>query len=151
MSGQSAILESLRKNGHRVTPQRVMILEIMQNHHGHISAEEVYQAVYRAHPYINRSTIYRTLEMLTKEGLLTVTDLGKGPVSYELNSGEPHHHLVCEQCGRIEEFDHALLESLQKSLLRQYKFQARLDHMAIFGLCSKCQPKPSKGRQASKS
>ena len=151
MSGQSTILENLRKSGHRVTPQRVMILEIMQNHQGHISAEEVYQAVYLAHPYINRSTIYRTLEMLTKEGLLTVTDLGKGPVSYEVNTGEPHHHLVCEKCGRIEEFDHALLEPLQKALLRQYKFQARLDHMAIFGLCSKCQPKVSKGHQTSKS
>ena len=106
-----------------------------------MSAEHVYHEVAVAHPYINRSTIYRTLEMLTKEGLLTVTDLGQGPVCYEVHTGEPHHHLVCERCGGIEEFDHALLQPLRKTLGRQYKFRARLDHMAIFGLCSKCQLK----------
>src|SRR5438477_12561613 len=101
----------------------------MAKRRGHISAEAVYQAIYPEHPYITRSTVYRTLDMLTKEAVLTVTDLGTGPVAYELSTGEPHHHLVCEHCGQIEEFDHALLESLQKSLLRQYKFQARLEHM----------------------
>jgi Fur family ferric uptake transcriptional regulator len=150
MREQSPILENLRKTGHRVTPQRVMILEAVNEHGGHISAEEVYQAVYIAHPYINRSTVYRTLEMLTKEGVLTVTDLGQGPVSYELNTGEPHHHLVCQNCGQIEEFDHALLQSLQQALKRKYQFKARLDHMAIFGLCSKCQAKASKGQQPPK-
>jgi Fur family ferric uptake transcriptional regulator len=127
-----------------------MILEIMQNHRGHVSAEEVYQSLYVAHPYINRSTIYRTLEMLTKEGVLTVTDLGTGPVSYELNTGEPHHHLVCENCGKIEEFDHELLQSLRQALKRKYQFQARLDHMAIFGLCGKCRANTSKAQQTRK-
>jgi Fur family ferric uptake transcriptional regulator len=116
MSTQSLILENLRKGGHRVTPQQVMILEVMGKHHGHISAEEVYLAINQAHPYVNRATAYRTLDMLTKAGVLTVTDLGTGPVSYEMYRGEPHHHLVCQNCGKIEEFDHALLEALQASL-----------------------------------
>jgi Fur family ferric uptake transcriptional regulator len=149
MSEQSDILSLLRRNGHRVTPQRVMILEAVRKHGGHMSAEDVYREVEVTHPYVNRSTVYRTLEMLTKEGLVTVTDLGKGPVHYELHTGAPHHHLVCQNCGKIEEFDHALLEPLQKNLERQYKFQARLDHMAIFGLCAKCQaknPKPGAAR-----
>ncbi len=138
MSEQSELLTLLRRNGHRVTPQRVIILEAVKKHGGHMSAEDVYREVQRAHPYVNRSTVYRTLEMLTKEGLVTVTDLGKGPVYYELQTGAPHHHLVCQNCGKIEEFDHALLLPLQKSLERHYKFQARFDHLAVFGLCHKC-------------
>jgi len=148
MSEQQEILNLLRKNGHRVTPQRVMILGAVQKHGGHMSAEDVYQALQTDHPYVNRSTVYRTLEMLTKEGLVTVTDLGKGPVYYELHSGEPHHHLVCQNCGKIEVFDDALLESLNKALERRYKFQARLEHLAIFGLCGKCQTKGSKSGTA---
>jgi Fur family ferric uptake transcriptional regulator len=144
MSEQSEILGLLRRNGHRVTPQRVMILEAVRKHGGHMSAEDVYRDVQTTHPYVNRSTIYRTLEMLTKEGLVTVTDLGKGPAHYELHTGEPHHHLICQGCGKIEAFDHDLLQPLQQSLEREYKFQARLDHMAIFGLCARCQPKPAK-------
>ena len=144
MNDQSEILENLRRNGYRVTPQRVMILAVMNKHGGHISAEEVYQQIHAVHPYVNRATVYRTLEMLSREGVVTVTDLGKGPVHYEMHTGEPHHHLVCQQCGQIEEFDHALLEPLQKSLERKYKFQPRLEHMAIFGRCSKCQLKKTK-------
>ena len=150
MSEQMEILDHLRRSGHRVTPQRVMILAAMRQRGGHVSADEVYQQVQAAHPYINRSTVYRTLEMLTKEGLVTVTDLGKGAVHYEMHSGRPHHHLVCHNCGVVEEFDHALLKPLQQSLERKYKFQARLDHMAIFGLCAKCQTKLSRGSQAAK-
>jgi Fur family transcriptional regulator, ferric uptake regulator len=148
MSEQSDILGMLRRNGHRVTPQRVMILEAVRKHGGHMSAEEVFRDVQVAHPYVNRSTVYRTLDMLTKEGLVTVTDLGKGPVHYEFHSGEPHHHLVCQSCGKIEEFDHDLLQPLQQALEHGYKFHARLDHMAIFGLCAKCQAKSMKSGSA---
>lgn len=148
MDEKHVILENLRKSGHRVTPQRVMILDVMRSRTGHITAEEVFQAVYAEQPFVNRSTVYRTLDMLTKEGLLTVTDLGTGPAAYELNTGEPHHHLVCQKCGHIEEFDHDLLSALQKSLQSQYKFQARLDHMAIFGLCAACQPRTHTGKEA---
>jgi Fur family ferric uptake transcriptional regulator len=151
MSEQPRLLDLLRRNGHRITPQRVMILEVVRNHGGHISAEEVYRELQLAHPYIYRSTVYRTLEMLSQEGVVTVTDLGKGTVHYEMHSGEPHHHLVCQSCGKLEEFDHELLQSLQQALKRKYQFQARLDHMAIFGLCSKCQAKASKGQQQPKS
>ena len=148
MSGHIAIVEQLRKNGHRVTPQRVMILQVMREHGGHVSAEEIYQRLHGEHPYVNRSTVYRTLEMLSKEGIVTVTDLGKGRVHYELHSDEPHHHLVCQNCGKVEELDHTLLEPLQTALLRKYKFKANIEHFAIFGLCNKCQEKTSKSRKA---
>lgn len=148
MSQHSQILESLRKSGHRVTPQRVIILEAIQAHGGHISAEEVFQQVQAEHPYLNRSTVYRTLEMLTKEGIVTVTDLGKGRVHYELHRTEPHHHLVCQKCGKVEQLDHVLLEPLQTALLRQYKFKANIEHFAIFGLCNRCQAKSVKSRKA---
>jgi len=146
MSAQTPIVNQMRRSGHRVTPQRVMIMEVMRKHGGHVSAEDIYQWVQAVHPYVNRSTVYRTLDMLSKENIITVTDLGKGSAHYEMHSDEPHHHMVCQQCGKVEEVDHALLEPLQNSLLRKYKFKANIEHFAIFGMCHKCQEKLNKSR-----
>ncbi len=146
MSGHTTIVNHLRRTGYRVTPQRVIILEALQRQGGHMTAEDIYARVRAEHPYINRSTVYRTLDMLSKENIITVTDLGKGSVHYEMSSDEPHHHMVCQQCGKVEEVDHALLEPLQNSLLRKYKFKANIEHFAIFGLCHKCQEKLRKAR-----
>lgn len=140
------ILESLRKNGHRVTPQRVMVLEALEAQGGHIAADDIYQQVLAKHPYANRSTIYRTLDMLGKEGIITATDLGKGRVYYELHGGAPHHHMICQTCGAVSELDHSLLEPLQTTLQRKYKFKANMHHFAIFGLCVQCQAQGKKSK-----
>jgi len=138
MSDPTAILKNLRQSGHRVTPQRVMVLEAMQTQGGHITAEDIYQHVLAKHPYANRSTVYRTLDMLGKEGVVSATDLGKGRVYYELHGDAPHHHIICQGCGHVADFDHSLLEPLQETLQRKYKFRANIHHFAIFGLCAKC-------------
>jgi Fe2+ or Zn2+ uptake regulation protein len=146
MSKPREILENLRKSGRRVTPQRVMVLEVMEAQGGHIPVEDIYQHVLEKHPYANRSTIYRTLEMLTKEGIVSATDLGKGRVYYELHGDEPHHHMICQACGYVAELDHSLLEPLQETLQRKYKFKANIHHFAIFGLCASCQTKAKKNK-----
>lgn len=142
------VIDNLRKHGRRVTPQRVMILAAMQECAGHVSADEVFRRVQKKHPYVNRSTIYRTLDMLAGEGVVTVTDFGKASAQYEINRDEPHHHMVCRQCGEVGEFDHALLEPLQAALRKQYHFEATIHHFAVFGLCQVCQAKSVKTRQS---
>jgi Fur family ferric uptake transcriptional regulator len=138
MASHPTIGESLRQEGYRLTPQRMMILSIIRDNTGHISAEEIHQKVRQQYPFVNISTVYRTLNLLKKLRLISETDLGEGYVRYELLERGRHHHLVCRRCGESFAFEHELLRPLQLRLLKEYGFAADVDHFAIFGLCQRC-------------
>jgi Fur family transcriptional regulator, ferric uptake regulator len=138
MTSHPTIGESLRQEGYRLTPQRMMILAIIRDNTGHISAEEIHQKVRQQYPFVNISTVYRTLNLLKKLRLISETDLGEGYVRYELLERGRHHHLVCRRCGESFAFEHELLRPLQLRLLKEYGFAADVDHFAIFGLCQRC-------------
>jgi len=128
----------LSEQGYRLTPQRMMILSAIENSDDHISAEEIYAQVVAKYPHVNISTVYRTLELLKRLGMVTETDLGEGRVRYHPADKGHHHHLVCTECGAVIDLDESLLSSLKSALLREYKFVADLRHLAIFGRCVKC-------------
>lgn len=130
--------EWLQQRGLRVTPQRVMVLEAIREGSGHMTAEEVYKRVCERYPYVNLATIYRTLELFKDLGLLTVIDVGEKSVQYELLSAEPHHHLICEHCGLVADLDDSLMLSVRERLANEFGFQARVEHVAIFGHCQNC-------------
>ena len=135
------MVKKLSEQGYRLTPQRLMILSAIENAqgHGHISAEEIYAQVVAKYPNVNISTVYRTLELLKRLGLVTETDLGGGRVRYHPVDRGHHHHLVCQNCGAIIDLDESVLLTLKNTLLRDYNFIADLKHLAIFGRCLKCQ------------
>ncbi len=137
MSGHFKILQSLRETGHRLTPQRLMILSTIHEHQGHITAEEVCEKIHQEYPYLDISTVYRTLELLKGLGLVTRTDLGGGRAVYEMAT-ECHHHLVCQRCGGTVALHHRFLEPLEAELLEKFGFAAKMNHLAIFGLCAQC-------------
>jgi len=128
----------LSELGYRLTPQRMMIVSAIENSDNHISAEEIYAQVVAKYPYVNISTVYRTLELLKRLGLVTETDMGEGRVRYHPVGKGHHHHLVCQECGAIIALDESLLSSLKSALLREYKFSADLRHLAILGRCVNC-------------
>jgi len=132
------IISKLTEQGYRLTPQRMMILSAIENSDDHISAEEIHAQIVAKYPKVNISTVYRTLELLKRLGLVTETDLGGGRVRYHPAAKGHHHHLVCQECGAIIDLDESLLYSLQSALLREYKFSADLRHLAIFGRCANC-------------
>ena len=132
------IVSKLSELGYRLTPQRMMILSAIENSDDHISAEEIYAQVMAKYPKVNISTVYRTLELLKRLGLVTETDLGGGRVRYHPAEKGHHHHLVCQECGAIIDLDESLLSSLKSALFREYKFSADLRHLAIFGRCVNC-------------
>jgi len=138
MTPHATVVESLRQEGYRLTPQRMMILDIINDSVSHISAEEIHQKVREQYPFVNISTIYRTLNLLKKLRLISETDLGEGYVRYELLERGRHHHLICRRCGESSTFEHEFLKPLQLRLLNKYGFAADLDHFAIFGLCQRC-------------
>jgi len=132
------IASALSKQGYRLTPQRLMILEAIEKSDDHISAEEVYSQVVARYPNVNISTVYRTLDLLKQLGLVTETDLGGGRFRYHPANKGHHHHLVCKQCGAIIDLGESLLAPLEEGLLREHGFLADLRHLAITGLCSGC-------------
>lgn len=138
MSHSGDIVKKLTEQGYRLTPQRLMTISALGNSDGHISAEEIYAQVAAKYPHVNISTVYRTLELLKKLGLVTETDFGEGRVRYHPVGKGHHHHLVCQECGGIVDLDEAVLTPLKEVLLREYGFSADLRHLAIFGRCVKC-------------
>jgi len=138
MNRRREITGKLSELGYRLTPQRLMILSAIENSDNHISAEEIYAQIVARYPNVNISTVYRTMELLKRLGLVTETDLGEGRVRYHPTEKGHHHHLVCRECGATIDLDDSLLAPLKNALLREYNFMADLKHLAIFGRCVKC-------------
>ena len=131
--------ESLKEKGYRLTPQRMMVLEALHQAEGHITAPEIYGRVRAKYPWVNKSTIYRTLELLKELDLVTETELGGDKLYYHHADKGHHHHLVCQKCGRTIDLDESLLTPLEDTLRIKYHFQADLRHLAIHGHCLRCQ------------
>lgn len=132
------IAGKLSKQGFRLTPQRIMILSAIENSDDHISADEIYAQIIARYPNVNISTVYRTLELLKRLGLVTETDLGEGRLSYHPTEKGRHHHIVCRLCGATIDLDESLLAPIKSALFSEYKFVADLRHLAILGRCLTC-------------
>ncbi len=133
--------EILREKGHRLTPQRLLILKIIYNADSHISAEEIYDKLHTFYPYTNISTVYRTLELLKELDLVNETDFGDGRARYHSAEKGHHHHLICRRCNKITDLDESVLYPLKDTLLHDYGFKADLRHLAISGECKDCREK----------
>ena len=132
------MIDKLSEKGYRLTPQRMMVLTAIENNPNHISAEEIYSQVIEKYPHVNISTVYRTLDLLKGLEMVTETDLGGSRVRYHPADEGHHHHLVCQECGKTIDLDDSVLASLKDTLYREYKFDADLRHLAIFGCCANC-------------
>lgn len=136
---RSSLIDELKNRGIRITPQRVIIFDAIETLEGHITAEDIYREVEQNNPYISLATVYRTLELLLDLKLINQTNLGRGHTYYAMKDHGTHHHLVCTNCGRIQEFDDILFEPLRQSLQQKFGFHANTEHMSIFGTCQDCQ------------
>lgn len=133
------IANQLREAGYRVTPQRQIILDAVCELGGHVTPEEVFARITEIAPTINQATVYRTLHFLSEQRIVTVTQLGDGRIGYELAGHEPHHHLVCRDCGVTIELPHNIVHQLYDNAMKDYNFAIDMDHISFFGLCNRCQ------------
>jgi len=150
MSGHYGLLRMLREQGYRLTPQREMVILALHEAEGHLSAEEVYERVRRQNPYVDLSTVYRTLELLREMGIVSQCQVNGPQALYELTVRSPHHHLVCRHCKAVIDIAPDDLSGLRELLLERYHFKADLEHLILEGLCSACaaQCEPAAGRSA---
>jgi len=135
------LIEELQQRGLRATPQRAIIFEAIEKLDGHITAEDIFEEVKQVNAYISLATVYRTLELLQELNLITPTNLGGSQTYFALKDHGSHHHLVCLNCGAIEEFADSVFDPIRVKLAEEYSFQVRTDHMSLFGICQHCQEK----------
>ncbi len=129
--------DRIRERGFRLTPQREMILDAVCEGGGHTTFEEIYRRVQAKAPSINRTTVYRTLDFLRQLRLVVAAEI-EGRTVYEIASEEPHHHLICRSCGRVEQVDHEIFEELSHYIDQRYHFRVDFDHMVLPGVCPRC-------------
>jgi Fur family ferric uptake transcriptional regulator len=127
----------LRSRGLRATPQRLMVLKALSRGGRHLSAEEIHTEIVGAHPSVNLTTVYRTLEMLVDEGIVKRAHLGATRRLYEIRH-EAHHHLLCLSCSRVEHIAAAHLAEVEAHLDREHGFEVQETTLTSFGTCSNC-------------
>lgn len=139
------IKEALQEAQYKLTPQReVTVKVLLENERDHLSAEDVFLKVKDKYPEIGLATVYRTLELLSELKILDKINFGDGVSRYDLRKEGAkhfHHHLVCMECGAVEEIEDDLLEDVEKIVEKEYNFKV-LDHRLTFhGICGNCQSK----------
>jgi Fur family ferric uptake transcriptional regulator len=128
----------LRKAGLKVTLPRVKILQMLDSAgQRHMSAEDVYKSLMEAGDDVGLATVYRVLTQFEQAGLLNRNHFETGKAIFELNAGSHHDHLVCLDCGRVEEFYDEEIESRQHKVAVERGFKIAEHALAIYGNCVK--------------
>ncbi len=127
-----------QKKGLRMTQQRNRILDYLLDAHHHVGMEEIYQAL-KSHG-IGRVTVFRALKMLEESHLIDRVHASDGKPRYEVNHERPHHdHLVCVECGKIQEIQWPQVEKIQEKTCKELGFVPLFHRHEIFGRCKSCQ------------
>jgi Fur family ferric uptake transcriptional regulator len=138
--------QSLKEMGLKATLPRRRILELFETSKvRHLSAEDVYKALIAEGMDVGLATVYRVLTQFEQAGLLTRQHFETGKAVFELNQGGHHDHLVCLQCGRVEEFFDGEIEKRQGEIAREKGFVLRGHSLALYADCTKtnCPNRPA--------
>ena len=128
----------LKNIGLKATLPRLKILEIFQSTKvRHLTAEDVYRHLLNENLDIGLATVYRVLTQFEQAGLLSRSNFESGKAVFELNEGRHHDHLVCLDCGRVEEFFDAEIEHRQQMIAKKSGFSLQEHSLAMYGSCTK--------------
>lgn len=129
----------LRDHNLPATAQRLAIADVVLGTDRHLSVEEVAAELRTRGASAGTATLYRTLEVLVRSGLVVQRDFGEGFKRYEASRGIPHHeHLLCTVCGRVTEFRDERLERMTTLLAEAHDFFRQRHRLVIYGLCGDC-------------
>jgi len=138
------------KSGYRLTSPRKMVLEVLAENPGHLSADEVFFLVHQRQRGIGLATVYRTLDILVRMGIIQKFDFGDGRSRYELLAGKgAPHHLICKSCGCVIDYgdlsekEIGLVEELKEEASKRHNFEFESYRIDFLGTCSKCKKKSS--------
>jgi len=127
--------------GHLLTLQRRLILELIRKADGHIDAKELYRRASSKEESISPATVYRTLNLFKHLGLVDERRLGKVRCYYEIKQPLEHQHLVCQGCGKVIEFESPLIRKLVEKVQREHGFNVTKAELYFEGYCPECEEK----------
>ena len=131
-------IEELKSTGLKATLPRLKILEVFQNaKQRHMTAEDVFRVLLEERSDIGLATVYRVLMQFEQAGLLTRSNFESGKSVFELNEGQHHDHLVCLDCGRVEEFVDAEIEKRQQMVAKTRGFVLQEHALSLYANCTK--------------
>ena len=137
--------DDLKSSGLKATLPRIKILEVFQTSSvRHLTAEDVYKHLLAEDSDIGLATVYRVLMQFEQAGILSRNHFESGKSVFELNEGQHHDHLVCLDCGRVEEFYDAEIESRQRSVAQTRGYALQEHALSLYASCTKkdCPYKP---------
>jgi Fur family ferric uptake transcriptional regulator len=130
--------QRLASLGHRLTAQRIIILEALRRNRRTVTAEELLRELRPKHPYLGRATVFRNLDALVEAGLAQRFERPGHRYAYASCSPHHHHHLVCSRCDRAVEIDEAIVSPLVHRLEQQYGFSVEHGLLDFYGVCADC-------------
>ena len=145
-----SLTERMQSRGLRMTSQRRLLAELLENADDHLDAEAVYQRARSRDPRIHRATVYRTLNRLKKLGLVDELDLmhvAGDRHYYEIRPSVFHIHLVCMRCGKVEEPSGPLWENMRERVHRETGFKPETVRLEVGGQCVACQRRGSSSEE----
>lgn len=123
----------------RLTSARKAILEELADSHKHLTANQLHQRLVERLPSLNLSTVYRSLEYLVDNEVISISDIGLGSPVYEVvNDSQPHHHLVCLNCKEIFILSDDLVQPFFNQVEQDYHMDIHTTHLVLFGMCEHC-------------
>jgi Fur family ferric uptake transcriptional regulator len=134
---QQKFADQLRDKGYRLTLQRQLILDALCELGGHAAIGDVYDRVHAQSSAVDRATVYRTLHLFHELGFVVSADIN-GSTVYEIADHQPHHHLVCRECGHVTALHDHHFVALAEHLFQEHGFRADINHMTIDGVCHHC-------------
>lgn len=138
-SQEASILSQLRENGYKITPQRRAVIRVMVSSSNSFTPELLLAKTRELFPSLGRVTVYRTLDILDRLGLLCHVHPDTTHPGYALGRLDHHHHIVCSKCGRVSDFSNCGLAKVMEQLSQKTGFKIKGHILEIYGLCPKCQ------------
>lgn len=133
-------IDALRRAGYKITSARRVVITVLHEAVGHMTAPELVEAVRVRDAGIGRASVYRTLDLLTTLGLVQASTLGGTTTTYVLTPSGHHHHIVCLNCRDTIEFDRCLIGEFEQQLAHDAGFHVEGHLLEIYGLCADCRP-----------
>ena len=143
-----ALMEKLRLNGHRLTPQRMAILKVLVESPQHPSVDQVYNQIRADFPTTSLATVYKTIALLKDEGEIIELGFGGGSSRYDAARPYPHPHLICTTCQKIIDLDTPRFADLSLELAERYGFEITNQRIDFYGICPDCQSGNQNERKA---
>jgi len=131
------LMAILHENGYKITPQRMTVCEIILSSKSHPTAEQIYEEVKREHPTISLATVYQTLHLLTKLGVIQELGFSDKVTRYEPNVS-PHINVICQKCGEIYDYEAKSVKEMWTKIIGELKFKTIGQRLDIYRYCDRC-------------